>query len=722
MKLFKSLKKNLLSFFYFISTSDNDSRKKLKRYIFLFVIVIILNIVVGKNITHMSYPWYSNVSMFLLLNINIILIILIILMIFRNLVKILSEKRGNLKRKMLLFSIFITVLPVGAIFIYSSQLINNSINSWFSRQVDEIVLSSEKMASDYRENEKNEFVKQLNFMNSLSQKYGLYDKLNINKYSDFFCEYVNSGIYTDLLVFDKNFDIILKCSHNNNNDFLIKLYTDNLNKIYELKNLYGFYSVKESYHWAGVYSDDNISGGIFATKFSTDNLYDNNGYMSKIYDNYNQNLYFLYPIKNSSIMQLLQISLLLLFASVWISAVFARSITKPIDELAKASIKISKGDFNVHVKDYSGGEVGALVNAFNSMINQISAHTNELNSKNQILSEMYDQILRDNLYIDFIFKNVDSSIILFSNKAEILKSNITADIFIGSYREEFDTTILSIIKDFTASKDVERVENIEISYKNGTKLYLMKMSKIALSSEEQILVMLGDVTDIVDAQKIELWKDIATKIAHEVKNPLTPIKLMAERVKRKSGQIDDVKLKSLIDESMDIIISEADNLKELIEEFNMFARTPKANKHELNLYELLVSTVSLYKETYRNVSININCDENVILNGDRLQLRRIFQNIISNAISIIGDADGIINIDVSEIGDKIKILISDNGPGIDEKDLNNIFKPYFSKRQGGTGLGLAIVKKIIEEHDGKITADNMENGGAVFTIVIPRGI
>lgn len=184
----------------------------------------------------------------------------------------------------------------------------------------------------------------------------------------------------------------------------------------------------------------------------------------------------------------------------------------------------------------------------------------------------------------------------------------------------------------------------------------------------------------------------------------------------------DVESRNIINECMDIVITESENLRELIEEFNMFARLPKADKHVVNLLSLLNDTISLYKETYRNILFNINCESKIEINIDRLQFRRVFQNIILNAVYIIGAENGIISIEVLEINDNIEIYIRDNGTGIDENDIPNLFKPYFSRRQGGTGLGLAIVKKIVEEHSGTITADNNDAGGAYFKIILPRGL
>lgn len=720
MKLLSTLKEKLFNFIRFLTSSNGDVKTNLRKYLIYFVIVIIINIIAGKNITHMGYPWYSNVSMFLLLNINIILVIVLLLLIFRNLVKILSEQRSTLKIRLLTFSLAVTILPVSIIFIYSSQLLTDGISKWYNRQVDSIVNKAGIFIDNYRVYEQQQLNNYISFFSSYLDDNNLYNKNVIDNYVNNICRYVYTDLLSDIAVFNSNGDIILKCNNSGNNYLIEKLLTHKQELIKD-KYAYGYEDLGRGIHWGGSYSKYN-NGGFLIMQQTSQAVFDDLSSMQHDLNMYNQNLYFANPIKNSSILQLLQISLLLLFSSIWISMLFARSITKPIEELAKASKKLSSGNFDVMVKEYTGGEIGDLVSVFNSMAAKLKEYTSELSSKNVVLSEMFEQISRDNMYIDAIFKNVDSSIILLSNEMQILKTNIKADLFISKYRSVFSSQILERVRDFMNSDDSEQVENIEVADKDVNKLFIMNLSKIVLREEEQVLVLLGDVTDIVDAQKVALWKDIATRIAHEVKNPLTPIKLMAERVKRKANKMNDVSSREVITESMDIIITEADNLKELIEEFNMFARLPKADKHAVNLFSLLTDTISLYKETYANIEFVVTCSNNIEILCDRLQLRRVFQNIISNAVYIIGKENGIINIEVLEINDKIEILIKDNGKGIDEKDIPNLFKPYFSKRQGGTGLGLAIVRKIIEEHSGTITAGNNETGGAYFKILLPRGI
>lgn len=724
MTILEKIKNGILTFINFlVLPSAGNTKLKLRRYILYFSIVVILNVIAGKNITHLGYPLSSNISVFLLLNINIILIIVILLMIFRNLVKILSEQQGSLKVKLLLFSLSIAIFPVVIVFIYSTQLLNENFNKWFANQVDGIVNKSSILVNDFRKYEQQSLNNYLFYFQAMLTEKELFAEDKIKKYNNDICRYVYNDVLTSIIIFDSSNNIILSCNNSYDTYLLEKLITHRLDLIND-KYMYGYENIARGIHWAGAYTDDNSSqqGGLLVLKYTTPKLYEDLSAIERDARVYNQNLYFSYPVKNSSIMQLLQISLLILFSAIWVSILFARSITRPMEELAKASQKIADGNFDVNIKGYYGGEIGNLVIAFNSMVSQIKLYTAELSSKNEILSGMFEQISRDNMYIDAIFKNVDSSIILLSSDFQILKSNMKADIFISNYNESYNNIVLNKVREFINSTSDEIIENFDLLDKKGNKIFLISLSKIMLEDEHQILILLSDITEAIDSQKIALWKNIATNIAHEVKNPLTPIKLMAERVKRRVLKMEDAVSREIINECMDIIIMESDNLKELIEEFNMFARLPKADKHNINLLTLVNEVVSLYKETYRNITFNIDCNNQIYLNVDRLQIRRVFQNIILNAIHIIGVNEGMISIEVIEVDNKIEIYIRDNGCGISDNDILDIFKPYFSKRQGGTGLGLAIVKKIVEEHEGLIIAGNNIDKGAFFKITLPRGL
>ena len=208
MSVSGKFKTKLLNFIKFLtSPSNGDVKVKLRRYLIYFIIVVIINIIAGKNITHLGYPLSSNISMFLLLNINIILVIVLLLLIFRNLVKILSEQRGTLKIKLLIFSLVVTILPVTIIFIYSSQLLNDSINKWFANQVNGIVNKSALLVNDFRHYEQQELNNYLNYFQSFLTEKELFSSDKIESYSNDICRYVYNNVFTSIIIFDENNNI-----------------------------------------------------------------------------------------------------------------------------------------------------------------------------------------------------------------------------------------------------------------------------------------------------------------------------------------------------------------------------------------------------------------------------------------------------------------------------------------------------------------------------------
>lgn len=726
-----SIVSKLLTFGKLVVLSPHgDPKRRIIQYSFYFLLVIVVNVIVGKNIGNMRYPWYSNVSIFLLVNINIILILVLTLVIFRYLAKLLSDVQNSifgsrLKVKLLIFSAAITVLPV-TIILFLSTFINGSINRWFTSQIDGALASSIVLMEDYQKIVKQDLYDQSILISQIIADKQLYKESQKETLQNFMLNYVGKNLAVGVSVFDYNGSEIL------NYDNIDRQYLKNISKKYLSSILKG--NTESGYefidniqlYWVGtpvinvVNNKDTVYGALFSYKITPKKITDDIDLIHDARETYNQSEFFSFPIKKSYFMLLILVSLLVVFAGIWGSIFFAGNITGPIEELALASQEISKGNLKVSLQAKGNDEISYLVKTFNGMARDLDIHTRELREKNEILSEMYGQISRDNAYIDAIFRNVAAAIILFDHNKQILKSNSKANILLSDYKTEFEAKVMPEVEIFYASDLSETSKNIEMVVRDEARVFSLNLSKLFASDVERILSVLDDVTDIVNAQRISVWKEVATRIAHEVKNPLTPIKLVAERVKKRSDILADPTMKSMIAESMDTIVTETDNLLELVEDFNMFARLPKAKKYPIDIKSLINDTMLIYNDTYPNVAFDVNCAEGLIFSGDRHQLRRVIQNIVANAIHVINQK-GVISLSTAktDAGD-IEIKIADDGPGISQEDIFKIFEPYFSKRSGGTGLGLAIVKRIIEEHNGKISVENGSNG-AVFTIVLPGG-
>lgn len=230
--------------------------------------------------------------------------------------------------------------------------------------------------------------------------------------------------------------------------------------------------------------------------------------------------------------------------------------------------------------------------------------------------------------------------------------------------------------------------------------------------------MFDDITDIVEAEKIMTWKEIAKRIAHEIKNPLTPIKLSAERIKKQYLN-KNPKFEKILDKSVSVIKNEVDYLATLVKEFGQLAKTDKTlNLEKIDLKNLLEEISNSYSSEH--FKVHINCKEDINIIGDRNLLKQAFSNLIQNSFESLEELkkDGEVQINVKRDLKNLVITIQDNGKGISQKDIDKIFIPYYTNKTKGTGLGLTIVKEIIDKHKGKIKAIPLDKG-AVFEIILP---
>ena len=707
------------------SSSINNPKRTLSKYLLYLLIVIGINFIVGKNITNVNYAWYTNVSIFLLVNLNVVIILFIMLMIFRIIAKIIAERSdkkfgSRLKSKVVLFSMIISVIPSFFIFTFAVTVINVAINKWFNAQIDYSLSSSLNILKDYE----GMMIDTLN-MNVISL-IDISDDNNV-EVTDLLDTYIENDIFSGAAVYNIDNKKVIYASKgdilNNienkvdeNIGTILSLYLDSM-LLYEKDNGIDQFNNK-TFYWLSYPLDGDrflITYKVIPSSIELDI-----GSINILKSIHSESKYFSYPVKNSYLMLMVVLFLIVVFSALWGSVLFANSITKPIEELADASVLISGGNLDIKVNSTGGSEISYLIDTFNNMTSKLKEHTNELNSKNVILSETYNQILIDKMYIDAIFKNVSSMIILMKKDLTILEMNEKASLFVISSEEYFQKDILSEISEFLIVDDKQMISNISLTIDGKSKIYLMNISSIFTLEEEQLLIVLDDVTDIVTSQRFKVWKEVATRIAHEVKNPLTPIKLMAERVNKRIAVLDETEIKGIVTMSMDTIISEVEALLELVEEFSFFAKEKISHKVEINLGNEILNTVYLYERSYPNVKFNYNFDKDysITICGDKLQIKRVIQNLITNSISAMNEL-GEITITLEESATDIIVVFDDTGGGISEKDIGNIFNPYFSKRSGGTGLGLAIVKKVVDEHMGSIEAKNLDKG-ARFIMKIPK--
>ena len=434
----------------------------------------------------------------------------------------------------------------------------------------------------------------------------------------------------------------------------------------------------------------------------------------------------------------LAFSVVVLLSAVWFALWFAERLARPVGELAGAAQKVGSGDFEIQVPEQSGeDEIALLGRAFNKMIKKVKIQ------RDTLLNNNYEIDARKRLF-ETVISNVSGGIIGLNPDGKIEVINPAAqNILQLELDSDLPNYLANCVPEFLPLFNTARVmtedlvqEQIKIVRDNVNEDILLKITtRRALSgSIEGFVLTFDDLTDLVSAQRYAAWGDIAQRIAHEIKNPLTPIKLSAEKLKLKFAFLADNERKSL-ERYSDMIIRQTDSLRRMVDEFSEFARMPEPNKESCNIIEIIDEVVLL--QSSANSDLIITKDYPTIASiclVDRSLMNQVFNNLFKNAIESIDSAiktdligskrEGIIKVEIIRKEADILIKIKDNGIGLPKKK-NHLYEPYVTSRENGIGLGLAIVKKIIEEHDGYLLLldsecfQNFNHHGAIAQVSLP---
>ena len=422
------------------------------------------------------------------------------------------------------------------------------------------------------------------------------------------------------------------------------------------------------------------------------------------------------------------LTLIMVFSGLWFALKISRDITIPIQNLAVATEKIAAGDLSIQVQVTSKDEIGTLVNSFNQMVSQ-------LKESKISLEQAYLESDKRRLYLENILQSITSGVLFLDNGGKILTANRAACAMLNLEEEKVvgmdyrklialfrSEDLLHMIRDIEGKEVRETPREIKVNPGSGPMTFRVTITGIResySSSALGMLVVFDDLTDIIKAQKSEAWQEVARRITHEIKNPLTPIKLSTERLIRKWHNKDE-DFGAVFEKSTQTIITEVDSLRRLVDIFSKYGRMPEIAKARADLVELVDSVVNLYKG-YWDIKMDVVVAESipkVVIDSE--QIKRAIINIIDNAIEAMKQ-DGSMTISLRKTAHHAAISIADTGPGIPDEEKEQLFLPHFSKRKGGTGLGLAIANKILTDHGGRIVVRDNQPKGSIFIMEIPLG-
>jgi len=457
-------------------------------------------------------------------------------------------------------------------------------------------------------------------------------------------------------------------------------------------------------------------------------------------DNYQQQRTHIRLYKNQILLALLLITVLLLFSTTWVALFLSKQVTVPIQALAEATQEITRGNFDYRVTVQAQDELGTLVSSFNDMTAQLGEGRRQINEFTRNLQQAFEERERRRKLMEAILENIPTGVLSLDAEGKISRVNSAVATIFGETRvqahtlselfgEEAARAVLTLMRRALRMGVASR--EIEIAASGRLVRTAVTVSSLGpRRSNSGFVVVIDDLTELLRAQRAAAWQEVAQRIAHEIKNPLTPIVLSAQRLKRyldrfgrSSGPPARMELESLVAECAGLIEREVHTLESLVDEFSQFARFPAARLAPSDLNAIVSSALALFQGRLEGITLQTNLAPNLaVVKADPELLRRVLVNLIDNAAEAM-EGSTLRQLRVatraSADGDGVDIEIADTGHGISPADKERLFLPHFSTKERGTGLGLAIASRIVAEHNGTIRAEDNNPIGARFLIRFP---
>lgn len=736
--------------------SDEYTRKKRKRtrwiiFGILLLLIVLTSVEVYIQQSHVSTPIASNIAVLLLVNINIILLSVLVLIVGKNLVKLYLDRKWKIigarfRTKLVLSFAVLTFVPSFLLFLVASGLLTNSINNWFNQQIENSLKGSLDVAEGYYSGSGKNILLYANMLNELFLEKNMVSKENLQYLKNTVLKKRVDYKVDGILVFDSNLNIVAESietplKEKILNDKLTPLLQKALSGedvseiiLIDNKNLVvGVSPIKSSQQSA--ISSQNIAGITVVSWFISKDMVNKIGNIVNAFEEYKQLKLLKYPIKLSYEITLLLITLLILFSAIWFGFYLAKGITVPIKELAEATKLVAEGNLDFKITAKANDEIGMLVESFNQMTSDLKEGKLAIEKANEELKETNIELEQRKGYMETVLENIATGVISVDSHGRVSTINEAASKILNiqakkvkgePYKKAFDASYLDPVRAMIKVMNEARREsaNGQIQIIVSGRLITLLVNVTALKNTEGkylgMVIVFDDLTELIKAQKTAAWREVARGIAHEIKNPLTPIQLNTQRLKKKfkEGSSD---FTEVFDESTDVIIQEVEGLKKLIDEFSKFARMPEPNPKPYKLHRIIDDTLALYKDIRKGIKFLVNYDSKIdIINVDHEQFKRVFINLIENSIDAV-NGNGIIEIDTSLTKDSktVRIEVKDNGIGIPDENKDKLFLPYFSTKKKGSGLGLAIANRIVVDHDGIIRIEDNQPRGAKFVIELP---
>ena len=732
------------------SAEEKETRRRRREIVLIFVIFLIL---IALSLVEFSFgrfhtglPFNDTILFFSIININILLILLMIFLIVRNLVKLIFERRrrilgARLRTKLVAAFVLLSLVPTAILFYVAWSFISRSIEMWVHVQVERALEGALSVSRSYytgRAEEALYFTKQIG---QTLQREGLLDREQRDHLKEFLrLQQIAYRMDAILILAPGPKQILSVFSQDKmegpflpENEGLLHVWKgQEINRIREV----GAGVVIEAIVPVSFREGETTRRAALVVQNHVPlSLVEKMAQIARSLERHQQMMLFKYSFKSVFFMALIMVTLLILFAATWFGFFLAKGITIPIQHLAEGIRKVAAGNLTHRIERGSDDEMGILVESYNTMIDDLKRKGEEVAEAQSSLHQSNEELEQRRRYMEILFRNVGAGVLSLDQEGRIQTLNrfmeklftVKASEFLGKpYPELFHAEamrpIRDLIKEVNRTKAINLERQIHVTLNQEPKNLLVRTGVLKDEADAWVGVVMvfEDHSELIRAQRAAAWREVARRIAHEIKNPLTPIQLSAQRLqKRYQGKFEpDGKV---FEECTDTIIRQVEEMKNIVNEFSQFARMPATKPVLCDLNEIVQQVITLYSQVHRDVSFPFTRDESLprlLLDPD--QIRRALTNLLDNAVDATGKTGEVHLQTRYETFLRIAILeVADNGSGIPKEMRDRIFEPYASTKRGGTGLGLVIVKTIVTDHNGYIRVRDNTPRGTRFLMEFP---
>ncbi|MCI0547902.1 MAG: ATP-binding protein [Candidatus Rokubacteria bacterium] len=692
-------------------------------------------------------PVASNLVVFALFNLNLIVFLVLLVLLFRNIVKLGFERRrgvlgSRFKAKLVLAFLSLTLTPAILIFIIASNFINTSIEGWFKPQVERPLDKALEVAQMYYQSLETTGLRHARYMARSVERDGLLAEPRRQALATYLGEQQERLGLAAVTVFNREGQELVHVkdpvlaeipSAALAGDRVAQALAGNdVTAAQELANGDMILAVAPIRN-----ADRQPVGAVMVASHVSQRLEARLRIIGQAFQEYKQLKLLKNPIKGIYILLFLLMTLLIVLSATWFGLYLARGITDPIQMLAEGTREVAAGNLEYKVNVRAGDEIGILVDSFNRMTGDLGTSKAKLEEAYRDLQAKHTEMEARRRYTETVLGAVATGVVSVDQAGRVTTINGAAERMLGISAAVEGEPLSSVFRGAGYAEIAGLLQRLgrlpegtaerEVHLRRDGQAVTLLASATALRGSEGAdlgaVLVFDDLTDLLKAQRLAAWREVAQRLAHEIKNPLTPIQLSAQRLRRRLAGQGSPEEKRLLEEATSTIVQEVDGLKHLVEEFSRFARMPALAVRPTDLGRLLDGVVVLYRESHPALRISASADPALPeIEVDANQIKRAVLNLVDNAVEAVGGA-GVVTVETSWLAaaHRVRIAVSDDGPGIAAEDRERVFLPYVSTKPTGMGLGLPIVHQVVTDHGGSIRVEENHPRGSRFVIELPAG-